>query len=203
MRVYAKAGDGRNTQMAGDIVGVIWTMIWAGAAVIIYVAVARLADSLRNSAASGSSFADSLHNAAGQAAQVPLVGEQLRAPIASAADSASTIAANGSQAADSLVHAGLVVGLALALGPILLYWLGWLPRRIRFVRTANARQRFFDDDAGIELFALRALAGQPTHVLARISADPVAGWRAGDRRVITELAALELQANGLELPGSA
>lgn len=203
VRLYAKPVDRRNTQIAGDIVGVVWTLMWIGAAVIIYRAVASLAEALRSSAAGGNSFADSLHNAAGQAAQVPLVGKQLSAPIASAGDSASGIAANAYQAADSLVHAGLMAGIALALGPILLYWLGWLPRRVRFVRDANARQRFFDASADLQLFALRALAGQPVHVLARISADPVGGWRAGDQRIITELAALELRASGLDLPTSA
>lgn len=203
MRLYATAVHRRNTQIAGDIVGVVWTLMWIAAAVMIYRAVAKLAESLRSSAVGGDGFADNLHNAAGQAAQIPLVGERLSAPIASAGDSASGIAANGYQAADSLMHAGLVAGIALALGPILLYWLGWLPRRVRFVRTANARQRFFDADADLELFALRALAGQPVHVLARISADPVGGWRAGDRRIITDLATLELRARGLDLPTSA
>lgn len=203
VRLYAKAVDGRNTQIAGDIVGVDWTLMWTGAAVIIYRAVASLAESLRSSAAGGNRSADSLHNAAGQAAQVPVVGRQLSVPIASAGDSASGIATNGYQAADSLVHAGLTAGIALALGPILLYWLGWLPRRVRFVRNASARQRFFDADADLQLFALRALAGQPVHVFATISADPVGGWRAGDRRIITELAALELRASGLDLPTGA
>lgn len=203
MRLYATAGDRRKTQITGDTVGVVWTLMWIGAAVIIYLAVAKLAESLRNSAGGGNGFADSLHNAAGAAAQVPLVGEKLSAPIASAGDSAGSIATNAYQAADSLVRAGIIVGIALALGPILLFWMGWLPRRVRFVRTANARQRFFDADADLQLFALRALASQPVHVLAKISADPVGGWRAGDRRIITELATLELQASGQDLPTGA
>lgn len=202
MRLYATAGDRRRTQIAGDTVGVVWTLMWIGAAVIIYLAVAKLADSLRSSAGNGNNFADSLHNASGQAAQIPLVGEKLSAPIASAGESASGIASNGYQAADSLVQAGVIVGIALALGPILLFWTGWLPQRVRFVRTANAGERFLEVDADLQLFALRALASQPVHVLAQVSADPVGGWRAGDRRIITELATLELQANGLDLPAA-
>jgi hypothetical protein len=38
------------------------------------------------------------------------------------------------------------------------------------------------------------------HVLAQISPDPVAAWRAGDRAVITRLAEVELQHSGLTLP---
>jgi len=203
MRVYANAVGRRNVQIAGDSVGLAWTLLWIGAAVVTYRAIASLAESLRSSAAGGNSFADSLHNAADQASKVPVVGDQLSAPIASAGDSANGIAANGYQAANSLVHAGLVVCIALALGPIVLYWLGWLPRRLRFIRTANARQHLVGGDADLQLFALRALAGQPVHDLARISDDPVGAWRAGDRRIITELAALELRANGLNLPTTA
>ena len=41
----------------------------------------------------------------------------------------------------------------------------------------------------LDLFALRAMANQPMHVLAAISDDPVRAWRSGDRRVIDALAA--------------
>jgi hypothetical protein len=44
------------------------------------------------------------------------------------------------------------------------------------------------------------MATQPMPVLARISDDPVAAWRAGDRAVITRLAEVELRRAGLLLP---
>ncbi len=60
-------------------------------------------------------------------------------------------------------------------------------------------------DAGedLDLFALRALAHQPLHVLARITDDPAGAWRRGDRAVTDRLAELELRANGLRLPPGA
>ena len=36
------------------------------------------------------------------------------------------------------------------------------------------------------------------HVIAKISDDPVAAWRRGDRQVINALAAVELRRSGLE-----
>lgn len=200
MKLYAKTPARRNGQIAADVAGVVWTILWVTLAVLVYRLVASLAHSLRGAAGGGTGFADSLHNAADQAAQVPLIGSRLSGPIGSAADAASTISSGGYQAADSLVHAGLLIGIVLAAGPILLFWLGWLPGRVRFVRNAIAGQRFVDAHADLELFALRAMAAQPLHVLARISGDPVAAWRAGDRRVITELATLELRSTGLDLP---
>jgi hypothetical protein len=200
VKLYAKTPARRHRQIALDVTGVVWTVLWVTVAVMVYRRVASLADSLRGAAGGGTGFADNLRGAADQAAQVPLVGSRLSGPISSAADTASTIASGGYQAADSLVHAGLLIGIVLAAGPILLFWLGWLPGRVRFARNAAAGQRFVDANADLDLFALRAMAAQPLHVLARISSDPVAAWRAGDRRVITELATLELGSTGLKPP---
>jgi len=203
VKLYAKTPARRNGQIAADVTGVVWTILWIAVAVLVYRRVASLAESLRGAAGGGTGFADSMHNAADQAAQVPLIGSRLSGPIGSAADTASTIASGGYQAADSLVHAGLLIGIVLAAAPILLFWIGWLPGRVRFVRNAIAGQRFVDSYADLELFALRAMTIQPLHVLARISGDPVAAWRAGDRRVITELATLELRSSGLNVTPAA
>ena len=53
----------------------------------------------------------------------------------------------------------------------------WLPRRIRFVRRARPRSASSTRSADLDLFALRAMANQPMHVLAAISDDPVRAWR--------------------------
>ena len=75
-----------------------------------------------------------------------------------------------------------------------------LPARIRFARRAAAGARLVDSAADLDLFALRALAHQPLHVLARISHDPARAWREGDREVTDRLAELELRAHGLAVP---
>ena len=76
---------------------------------------------------------------------------------------------------------------------ILVVALRYLPRRARFVRDAGVAQRFVDGPADLELFALRAIASQPLHVLARVSDDPMTALRERDRAVIARLADLELR----------
>ena len=73
----------------------------------------------------------------------------------------------------------------------------YLPLRWRFVREATAGQRFVDSGSDLDLFALRAMANQPLHRLARISDDPVRAWRDGDPDVVRALAVLELRDVGL------
>jgi hypothetical protein len=58
-----------------------------------------------------------------------------------------------------------------------------------------------DGPADLELFALRALAHQPLHVLARVSDDPMSALRERDHAVIARLADLELSDVGLTAPG--
>ena len=84
--------------------------------------------------------------------------------------------------------------------PVLIVLLIWLPARIRFFLRARAARRFLDAQADLDLFALRAMVAQPMHVIARISDDPVAAWRRGDRDVIRALAAIELRQSGLNPP---
>ena len=81
----------------------------------------------------------------------------------------------------------------------MLLWF-YLPSRLRFVRRATAGQRYLDSGADLDLFALRAMAHQPLHVLAGIDADPAGAWRRGDPDVVDRLARLELRSVGLRPP---
>jgi hypothetical protein len=131
---------------------------------------------------------------------VPAVGNQLRSPIDSAAGAAARLAQAGRDTAHvvdqlAFVLAAVTIGL-----PVLFAVLIWVPRRIRFARRARAAQRFIDNVADLDLFALRAMANQPMHKLAKISDDPVTAWRDGDAEVIAQLAGLELRTTGLKPP---
>ena len=68
------------------------------------------------------------------------------------------------------------------------------------IPTASAPRIRSARISDLDLFALRALARQPMHVLAKVSDDPAGAWRARDREVVTALAALELRDSGLSLP---
>ncbi len=87
--------------------------------------------------------------------------------------------------------------------PILLVVGIWLFVRIRFARRATAAQRFIDANEDLDLFALRAMARQPMHRLARISADPAGAWRAREPVTVRRLAELELRTSGLRPPHAA
>ena len=89
------------------------------------------------------------------------------------------------------------LGLSVALIPVLIVAAFYLPVRLRFIREATAGRRFIDATADLDLFALRALARQPMHVLARVHDDPAGAWRASDPDVVAALADLELRECGL------
>ena len=67
--------------------------------------------------------------------------------------------------------------------------------------SPETRQRFLDEGADLDLFALRAMAHQPLHVLARVDPDPAGAWRRGEPDVVDRLARLELRSAGLRPPG--
>lgn len=177
---------------------------WVWLCVELGLLVHRITEALgtpgRKAAEAGDGLAGELRKLSGPIGKVPSVGDELRSPIDGAAGAAGKLAQAGrdqAHAVDQLAYvlAGVTIGL-----PVLFAVLIWLPRRIRFSRRATAAQKFIDSAADLDLFALRAMANQPMHKLAKISADPVAAWRAGDRDVVTALATLELRSTGLKPP---
>ncbi len=200
MRIYAQRRGQLAGQLVGDVAVVAWTLAWAVVGVLVDAAVASLAGPARDAARTARTLAGQLGEAASSAGQVPGVGEQLRRPFDAASGSLGDLVATADAQAASIERLAVVAGWLVFLIPVATLLLVWLPRRVRFVRRARAAQRFIDARADLDLFALRALANQPMHVLAGISDDPVAAWRSGDRRVIDALAEVELRHAGLLLP---
>ncbi|WP_051274636.1 hypothetical protein [Cellulomonas sp. URHD0024] len=124
----------------------------------------------------------------------------MRAPFTAAGDAADSIAEAGVQVQHGANQLALVLGLTVAVVPILLVVAVWLSVRLRFVRRARAARRTLDSTADLDLFALRALATQPVEVLAGVSDDPADGWRRRDPGVVRALASLELRSLGLRVP---
>lgn len=200
MRIYAQRRGQLAGQLAGDVAVLVWALVWAVVGVAVDAAVATLAGPARETARTARDLAGQLGDAAASAGQVPGVGEQLRRPFDAAAGSVGDLVASADHQAASIERLAAVTGWLVFLIPVTTVLLVWLPRRVRFVRRARAAQRFIDAQADLDLFALRAMANQPMHVLAAISDDPVAAWRSGDRRVIDALAEAELRQAGLSLP---
>lgn len=200
MRIYAQRRGQLAGQLAGDVAVLVWAVAWGLVGIAVDAAVAALAGPAHDTARTARQLAGQLGDAATSAAQVPGVGDQLRRPFDAAAGSLGDLVASADHQAASIERLAAVMGWLVFLIPVTTVLLVWLPRRVRFVRRARAAQRFIDAQADLDLFALRAMANQPMHVLAAISDDPVAAWRSGDRRVIDALAELELRQAGLSLP---
>ena len=133
---------------------------------------------------------------------VPLVGDKVAKPFDGAGGAAEGLAEAGQAQVHAVETLAFWLGLAVALIPILLARVLYLPSRVRFVRRATAGQRFLDSHADLDLFALRAMARQPLHVLAGIHDDPAGAWRKGDSEVIAALARVELRSVGLREPST-
>ena len=129
-----------------------------------------------------------------------IIEDRLADPFRSASGAGTDLERAGQDLVDSVTHLANILGWVTALIPIVIVGGCWLLLRARFVRRASAAQRFIDDEADLDLFALRAMARQPMRRIAAVSPDPGAAWRRGDRDVIRSLALLELRDVGLRPP---
>ena len=200
MTWYSELPARKARQILGDAWLVTWSALW------IWVAF-RLHDLIMNLAAPGLAIASgatdlaaSIDDAGETVGSLPLVGDTVSAPFESMSDAALAIAAAGQTTADAVSLLARFLSIALALLAIMSWAVIWVPIRIAFIRRATAARRFVDANEDLDLFALRAMARQPLHVLAGITDDPAGAWRRRDQAVIRELAALELRSEGLRLP---
>lgn len=200
---YAQSPGRRALQIVGDLLLLAWLYLWVRAGQAVHEATLALAEPGRRLDAGASDVASSLTEAGATAARVPLVGDELQGPFVSAGEAATAIAAAGRRQVEVVGDLALLLGLVVAAIPVLIALLGYVPLRVRFARRAGVARRFVDADADLELFALRAMANQPMHRLAKVSDDPVSAWRSGDRAVVRALATLELRDVGLRLPPAA
>jgi hypothetical protein len=200
MKLYADVGARRFGQVAGDLMLVAWVWVCVELGRVVFRVTDALGAPGRKAAEAGDGLAGDLRRLSEPIGKVPAVGDQLRSPIDGAAGAAGKLAQAGRDQAHAVEQLAYVLA-AVTIGlPVLFAVLIWVPRRIRFARRASAAQRFIDSAADLDLFALRAMANQPMHKLAKISDDPVAAWREGDAEVIAQLARLELRATGLKPP---
>lgn len=200
MKIYADAPARRSRQIVGDVTVAVWVVLWVRLAVAVREATLTLTAPGEQLESAGSGLAGKLRDAGAAVDNVPLVGDQVRAPFDGAGDAAAGIAAAGTAQVEA-VHV-LAFWLSLTVGgiPILVVVAAYLSLRWRFVREATAGQRYLDAGGDVSLFALRAMSRQPLRRLRRISGDPVRAWQDGDAHVVRELAVLELTGLGLAPP---
>ena len=198
MKLYADMPVRRALQIAGDVLMLIWIWLWVTVAQQVHDATLGLGTPGRRIDSSASELAGRLRDAGEGIGSVPLVGDRVQRPFEDAGGAADGLAGAGRAQVEAVDSLAFWLGLAVALIPILLFVLFFLPPRVRFIRKATAGRRFLDSGADLDLFALRAMANQPLHVLARIDDDPAGAWRRRDTGVTDQLALLELRSAGLQ-----
>jgi hypothetical protein len=202
VKLYSDVGVQRFGQVIGDLLLVGWIALCTALGLTVFKITNALGAPGRKASEAGDGLAGDLRRMSEPVGKVPAVGDQLRAPIDGAANAAARLAEAGREQAHAVEQlAYLLAGVTIGL-PVLFAVLIWLPRRIRFSRRATAAQKFIDNAADLDLFALRALANQPMQRLAKLSDDPVTAWREGDSAVIAQLADLELRSSGLRAPAN-
>jgi hypothetical protein len=199
-KYYSDLPARRTRQITGDLWLVGWTILWIWVAVKLHGLIMNLAAPGLAISDGAGNLATSIDSAGESIGGLPLVGDTLTGPFNGMSDAASAIASAGQTEADAVAALAMFLSVSLAVLAFASFAAWWLPIRYFFVRRASAAQRFVDANEDLDLFALRAMARQPLHVLARIHDDPAGSWRRGDRMVIDALAELELREEGLRMP---
>lgn len=197
MRLYADLPARRAVQLTGDLVVLVWIVLWAVLGHAVHDATLNLAEPGHRVESASTSLADRLDATGNAVGDLPVVGGAAAEPLQQAGKAAEQLADAGRAQVRAVERLANWLGWSVALIPILGALLLYLPPRIRFVRRAAAGRALVDSAADLDLFALRALAHQPLARLAAISEDPAAAWRERDPEVVGRLAALELAAVGL------
>ena len=200
--LYAQTPRRRALQILGDLLVIAWVVAWTRTGQWVQDTLAQLAAPGRTLENAGTSLSDGLDSAGDTVARVPLVGDDARTPFTAAGDAADSISQAGIEVQEGATQLALLLGLTIALIPIVLVLALWLRTRTQFVSRARAARRILDSAADLDLFALRALATQPVRALARISDDPADAWRTKDPDIVHALASLELRSLGLRAPAS-
>ena len=201
MKLYADAPTHRLRQMVGDVLLLVWIFSWIKIGHAVHDATMLLARPGVEITNAGNGLAEKLRDASSVVGDAPFIGDDLQSPFDGAGDAADQIASAGRSQVHAVEQLANWLGWSVGLIPILIVLAVYLPLRWRFVRDATAGQKFMDAAEDLDLFALRALARQPMHELARISNDPAGAWRRGDPEIVRRLAVLELRDVGLRPPG--
>lgn len=200
MKLYADAPVRRTRQIVADVLFLLWLVAWVWIGHVVHDGTDRLAGVGRQTDSSASQLASGLTSAGDSLRGLPVVGGGVAAPFDQMSSASDALAQAGRDQETAVHRLAWVLGVSIAVIPILTLGVFVVPARYRFVREATAGARFIDANEDLDLFALRALARQPMYVLAKVSDDPAGAWRARDPEVVGALARLELRDCGLKVP---
>ena len=187
----------RAVHLAGDLILIGWALLWLFVASLVRAAINALAAPAVELGKGTTSLANTVDDAAKSLGDVQFVGDQLAAPFRPIAESLRDIASQSVAQVAAVEQAALVAAAVVFLAPTLTLALLYLPPRILRARESAAARTYIDDQADLDLFALRAMAKAPMSKIAGISNDPVGAWRSADAATILQLANLELRRVGI------
>ncbi|MYW65705.1 hypothetical protein GTY65_16815 [Streptomyces sp. SID8379] len=181
---YAHQPGRRARQLLGDGAVLLWTALWAVAAVVAHRLITLAARPTPPHTRT----------------RLPLLGPRMNGTLHDVARAGDRLADAAPTGQAPLQALALLSAVALFVVPVGLLLALWLPRRIRWTRQAAAARELAATEDGRELLALRALV-RPLDELARFSdAGPgrlAEGWREADPAVLDALADVELRRLGL------
>ena len=198
MKLYGETRFFRLRQMAVDAALVIWTIVWVRIGVFMKRLFDKLAGPGETIEGAGTSFSDTMTDISERIADIPAFGESLRTPFESAAEAGIRLQEAGQGQQDLIHRIAWWLGVLLALIPIALVFIRYLPARLSWIREASAAHRLRIDASDLQLFALRAITNRPLHELRRACKDPAEAFARGD---YAPLARFELASLGLTVDG--
>jgi len=197
MQLYADHPARRSRQIAADVISLAFIFVWIVLGAWVYqliVAFQQLGVQMQEA---GAGFRETMLELGDTLGSVPLIGSGIRVPFDGASDAGAALESAGQSQQDTVLAAATVVGIFIALVPIVLILFVWLVPRLRFAVRAQEAKRLLATPGGLDLLALRALTSHNLAALAQLSADPAAEWRAGNRRTVARLAQLQLSLLGV------
>jgi hypothetical protein len=196
-RWYAEIPARRTRQLTADVIAglALLACLWIGNGV--HDLAIKLAGPGHALEVAGADFAQRMNDAGNTVSDVPLLGDNLQTAFDQTSDAGRAIEEAGAAQQDAARTFAITMALISGGIPALFVLAVWLPPRVRYARRAAQAARLRDVHAGLDVFAFRALARRPIGELARLRADPAAGWRNRDPDIIEALARLELRHLGL------
>jgi hypothetical protein len=185
-----------------DLVVGCLVIVFAGLGVLAGIELTRLAG-FSTSLLNAATALDQVGRSLAVLARVPFVGPGIGPLAASVQQTAASTRVNAAEAVSSVHMLAIVVGVAVAVGPLVPLLGGYLPLRvIRFRRIRALRRGLAARPVEPQLLAYLAhgaVSRLPYARLRQIAEDPWGDLLAGRHR---ELAAAELRRLGIALPNS-
>ncbi|MDQ3660222.1 MAG: hypothetical protein M3454_04010 [Actinomycetota bacterium] len=194
MKLYAQTPRMRNAQILRDLLTLAWVGMWVWVGTRVHDLVAALAGPGRAVESAGQDLSRSADEAGSGISDLPVVGDALEGPFGALSGVGRSLQGAGAAQQEAIAELALWLGTSLALIPIALVVLRYLPGRLSWIREATAADRIRLDADDLELFALRAAVTRPFHELRQVSKDPAGDLATGNYQA---LARLELTALGL------